>query len=111
VAQHAGDHDVVLEQAHGQHRNPRSERHVPRLSQPNADRESADQQGANDTHDLHDAREAADEQPVREPDRPERDREQRRDERDQQQLAPDEHAQLEVDQIPRIAHQAALPPG
>src|SRR5205807_102823 len=62
---------------------------------------------ADDRDDLDDAGEDPDQEPVAEAVEPERKAEERRDERDQEELAADERAELEVDQIPGVADDLA----
>ena len=109
MPEHARDHDVVLEQPDDEHRHAGEDRRVPRDGRADGHRDRSRGERPDHGDDLDDPGEDADEQPVGQPDRPERKRQCRRDERDQQQLSADERAQLEVDQVPGVADDLALP--
>jgi hypothetical protein len=61
-------------------------------------------------HDLDEARETSNQQPVGEPDRPEQERKGGRDEHDDQGDATHVGAQLESDQMPRVAYDLSSRP-
>ena len=63
-----------------------------------------------DRNDLDHAGKGPDQDEVRLPDGPEPERQHRADEHDQERLSPHEGAELEVDQVPRIAELLSLRP-
>ena len=109
LAEHLGDHDVVLQQPDDEHDDAGRDAELNRFRKPHAD---CDRPAVNGpmTGTISTKPANVDQQPERPADRPEAEGEGRRDQRDQQGLAANVSAQLRVDQVPGVAHDLATGP-